>query len=146
MAALLAGFSNGNWVTRDRVMAVAAIMLAATVLVLGFLAATAHGSVDILGRPLGTDFSSFYAAGKAVLAGDPTAPYNPARQHAAEQALFGADTPFYAWQYPPFFLLVAAPLALLPESWRDVVGKIAVVTLLNAAAVLAYVLVVRRMK
>ena len=29
---------------------------------------------------------------------------------------------------------------------REVVGKIAIVTLLNAAAILAYVLVVRRMK
>jgi hypothetical protein len=39
-----------------------------------------------------------------------------------------------------------APLAILPPSVRDVVGKIAIVTLLNAAAILAYVLVVRRMK
>ena len=37
-----------------------------------------------------------------------------------------------------------APLALLPGSVRDVVGKIAIITLLNAAAILAYVLVVRR--
>lgn len=37
-----------------------------------------------------------------------------------------------------------APLALLPESMRDIVGKIAILTLLNAAAILTYVLVVRR--
>ena len=37
-----------------------------------------------------------------------------------------------------------APLALLPESVRDLVGKIAILTLLNAAAILTYVLVVRR--
>ena len=24
------------------------------------------------------------------------------------------NTPVYGWQYPPFFLLVAAPLALMP--------------------------------
>ena len=37
-----------------------------------------------------------------------------------------------------------APLSILPESVRDIVGKIAIVTLLNAAVILAYVLVVRR--
>ena len=37
-----------------------------------------------------------------------------------------------------------APLTLLPESVRDVVGKIAIITLLNAAVILAYVMVVRR--
>jgi hypothetical protein len=26
----------------------------------------------------------------------------------------GADTPFYGWHYPPFFLAVAAALALMP--------------------------------
>ena len=114
MANVLAGLSNGRWLTRERVMIVAGITLAVTVLVLGFLAVTARSDVDILGRPVGTDFASFYAAGKAALAGEPGAPYDPARQHAEEQALFGAATPFYAWQYPPFFLLLAAPLAALP--------------------------------
>jgi len=50
----------------------------------------------------------------------------------------------------PFYLRplewLNAPLAILPQPVRDVVGKIAIVTLLNAAAILAYVLVVRRMK
>jgi hypothetical protein len=35
--------------------------------------------------------------------------------HAArEQRSFGAQTPYYAWLYPPDFFLLAAPLALLP--------------------------------
>jgi len=75
---------------------------------------TSAGGVDILGRPLGTDFSSFYAAGQAVLAGHPAEPFDPALLHARQQALFGPATPFYAWQYPPMFLLVVAPFALLP--------------------------------
>ena len=37
-----------------------------------------------------------------------------ALQHAREQEIFGAKTPFYGWHYPPFFLFVAAPLALMP--------------------------------
>ena len=79
-----------------------------------YLIVTANGLVDIQGRPLGTDFSSFYAAGTHVLDGHPDAPYDLSRQYAREQAMFGAATPFYGWLYPPFFLFIAAALALLP--------------------------------
>ena len=66
------------------------------------------------GRPLGTDFSNVYAAGTLVLDGQPQAPFDPALQYAREQAIFGAATPFYGWHYPPFFLVIAAALALMP--------------------------------
>ena len=39
---------------------------------------------------------------------------------------------------------INAPLALLPEGVRDFVGKAAIVTLVNAAVILAYVLIARR--
>jgi len=78
------------------------------------LALTAHGLNDYQGRPLGTDFSDIYAAGTLALDGAPEAGFDPPKQFAREQALFGKDTQFYGWHYPPFFLLVAAPLAELP--------------------------------
>jgi hypothetical protein len=46
--------------------------------------------------------------------GDPEAPFDLSRQHAREQQIFGEATPFYGWHYPPFFLFVAAALALMP--------------------------------
>ncbi len=49
-----------------------------------------------------------------MLDGNPEAPFDPARQHAREQQIFGAATPFYGWHYPPFFLFIAAALALMP--------------------------------
>jgi hypothetical protein len=79
-----------------------------------FLVVTAHGGVDRQGRPLGTDFSNVYAAGTYVNEGNATAPFDPPQQYAREQAIFGADTQFYGWHYPPYFLFVAAALALLP--------------------------------
>ena len=57
------------------------------------------------------------------------------------EAQFG-DAPLPLYLRPLEWL--NAPLTLLPESVRDVVGKVAILTLLNAAAILAYVLVVRR--
>ena len=40
--------------------------------------------------------------------------FDPAAHFAREQAIFGAATQYYAFQYPPVFLLVAAALAQLP--------------------------------
>ena len=40
--------------------------------------------------------------------------FDPPPQHAREQTIFGEATPFYGWHYPPFFLFVAAALALMP--------------------------------
>ena len=105
---------SGSWLTRERARLVAVVMLAATVLSTLFLVGTSDGLNDRFGRPLGTDFSNVYAAGTYVLEAEPAAPFDPARQYAREQAIFGAATPFYGWHYPPFFLLLAAPLAALP--------------------------------
>ena len=105
---------SGAWLTRERVGLVAVAILGVSGLALVYLVVTAHGLVDTQGRPLGTDFSSFYAAGTHVLDGHPDAPYDMARQHARQQAIFGPATPFYGWLYPPFFLFIAAALARLP--------------------------------
>ena len=85
--------------------------------------ALSDGLVDRNGKPIGTDFSSFYAAGSLALEGKAAYAYDMAAHYIREQRLFGADTPYYGWLYPPNFLLVAAPLALLayPDAlWQGV--------------------------
>jgi len=116
-AKLLDAVRTGAWLTRARMRLWGAAVLIAAAGGLAFLLITTHGLVDYLNRPLGTDFSSFYVAGTYANAGDAAAPYDPARQHAGERAIFGADSPFYSFTYPPFFLLLAAPLARLPYIW-----------------------------
>jgi hypothetical protein len=105
---------SGAWLTRERIRLVALAVLVASVAGFLYLVVTAHGLIDLQGRPLGTDFADVYAAGSYVLDGNPEAPFDPARQHAREQSLFGEATPFYGWHYPPFFLFIAAALALMP--------------------------------
>ena len=105
---------SGDWLTRERVRLVAVALLIASAAGFLFLVVTSHGGVDLQGRPLGTDFSNVYAAGTYVLGGDTNAAFDPPQQFAREQAIFGAATQFYGWHYPPYFLFVAAPLALLP--------------------------------
>jgi len=105
---------SGAWLTAERVRLTALVLLAVAVMAACFLIATSDGRNDRFGRPLGTDFSNVYTAGTFVLEGQPAAPFEPARQYAREQAIFGSATPFYGWHYPPFFLGVAALLALMP--------------------------------
>lgn len=105
---------NGDWLTRERIRLVAAAVLIASAAGFAFLVVTAHGGVDRQGRPLGTDFSNVYAAGTYVLEGKSDIPFDPPRQYAREQDIFGKTTPFYGWHYPPYFLFVAGALAELP--------------------------------
>jgi Glycosyltransferase family 87 len=114
MAGFIDLLRSGAWLTRERLRLVAFALLAAFVLGAGFLIATSNGLNDRFGRPLGTDFSNVYAAGTYVLDGEPGAPFDPPRQFAREQAIFGQATEFYGWHYPPFFLAVAAVLAAMP--------------------------------
>jgi hypothetical protein len=114
MHAFVEALRTGAWLTRERVRLVALAVLAASAVGLGWLVLTSDGLNDVRGRPLGTDFANVYAAGTYVLEGRPALPFDSPSQHAREKEIFGAGTPFYGWHYPPFFLFVAAPLALMP--------------------------------
>jgi hypothetical protein len=105
---------SGRWLTADRARAYSLILLALyAIAIVGWIALSDRW-VDRNGKPVGTDFSSFYAAGSLVLEGRPADVYNMAAHFAREQQIFGAATPYYGWLYPPLFLFVATPLALLP--------------------------------
>jgi len=114
MAGFIALLRSGAWLTRERARLVAIALLAAFAVGGGFLIGTSNGLNDRFDRPLGTDFSNVYAAGTYVLDGEPAAPFDPKKQFAREQAIFGQATQFYGWHYPPYFLSLAAPLAAMP--------------------------------
>ncbi len=76
-----------------------------------------HGTwlIDTFGHGIATDFVNVWAAGRLVLDGQPAAAYDWSVHKAMEDAATGAvSDEYFAGLYPPTFLLVAAPLALLP--------------------------------
>src|ERR1700761_8286019 len=107
---------DGRWLTADRARSYSLILLAFYALAAIGWILLSDGLVDRNGKPIGTDFSSFYAAGRMALEGHASAVYDMAAHYAREQQIFGAATPYYGWLYPPIFLLIAVPLALLPYS------------------------------
>jgi len=112
------GLRSGDWLTDARMRGYSLILLAiCTLAVVGWIAAS-DGLIDRNSKPIGTDFSNVYAAGTLIWQGRPAEAYEPARQHAAEKAVFGGrEVPFYGWHYPPFFFLIAFLVASVPYAW-----------------------------
>jgi Glycosyltransferase family 87 len=114
-ARMIALLSNGKWLTPERIRAVSLISLMTTLVMMGGLFATSHGTVDALHRPLGTDFSNVWTAGRMALDHKAAAAWDWPAHFAVQQELHkNPDIPFYGWHYPPPFLLVAMLLAKIP--------------------------------
>lgn len=112
---MLLNLADGSWLTRDRLRAVCLIAGLMSLVSLLYLFATANGTLDHLGRPLGTDFSNVWTAGRMALNGQAGNAWDWAQHYRVQQAAHGdPDVPFYGWHYPPPFLLLATALAMLP--------------------------------
>jgi len=104
---------------------------------------------DAQARPMLTDFTAVWSAGRLALHGAALSAYDSGAQHAAEVAAIGHDFQgFYGWPYPPSFLFVAAGLASLPYAFAFALwvgaglglhgASIAAVTRRPAGAVVAF--------
>ena len=114
---MLTSLRTGSWLTPERLRVYPAILLAGFACALAYLIGTSTGLMDRFDRPLGTDFSQVWAAGREVLQGHPAMPYDNPAHAQMQRGIFGENTQFYGWHYPPFFLGLAALLSLLPYLW-----------------------------
>ena len=106
---------DGNWLDAARVRRVAVACLLLYIVMIGALFATANGTIDYKGRPLGTDFSQVWTAGTMVWDGRAAEVWNWPSHFAVQREFHrSASVDLYGWHYPPPFLLVAALLATVP--------------------------------
>jgi hypothetical protein len=118
MAHFWQGLRSGDWLTPARARGYSLILLGLCAVAIAGWIAVSDGLIDRNGKPLGTDFSNVYAAGRLTWQGRPAEAYDPPLQHAAEKAVFaGREVPFYGWHYPPFFLAIAFLVAAVPYAW-----------------------------
>jgi alpha-1,2-mannosyltransferase len=120
---VLEALQSGAWLTPARARAYPLLLIGVYIAGIAAALVTAHGVIDTTGRPLGSDFSMLWAAGTSVQNGDPALSYDLARFAALQRQIFGADTPILGWHYPPYFLAVAAMVALLPYVWALLVWQ-----------------------
>jgi alpha-1,2-mannosyltransferase len=124
---LVTALREAPWLTRQRATAYGRILL---VMGLGGLigwVALSSGGLDRMGKPLGTDFIIFWTGSKLALSGHAAQVYDTAAYHAAQSRLFGRDVGYFPFFYPPIYLLVCLPLALMPyfaalAAWLAVTG------------------------
>lgn len=109
---LLRFFSEAPWLHASRARVWRNCFLSATwVLACAYLV---RNGVDLAHNAIGTDFLSFYAASKLVLAGHAAAVYDVPTHRAVELAVIPHDFGYEAFFYPPLFLLLCSLLAVVP--------------------------------
>lgn len=113
-AALLSFFREAGWLDSGRVRSYTRILFIVFVFGFAIWIGLAPGLIDHAGKPLGTDFMSFYAASKLALGGHGAQAWDPAAHQAAEDAIFGRSLGYWAFFYPPPYLLLCLPLAAAP--------------------------------
>ena len=111
---LINGARHARWLTRQRIIAGGQLLLLIELTFVVLLALWQHGVISDQVAPTSSDFVSFYAAGKLALAGTPGLAYNQAAHFLTEQHFSVAGAQYQYFFYPPVFLLLCAPLALLP--------------------------------
>jgi hypothetical protein len=114
MHSIGASLRSGSWLTPERLRVYPLLLLAFQAVAILVLVVTSDGRHDLFGRPLGTDFAQVWFAGSEVLAGHPAEPFDVQAHLAEQRAFFGPESDVYGWHYPPYFLALAALLALLP--------------------------------
>lgn len=107
--------ATGTWLPRDRVIRIAVVTGICSIAMLVWIFGFGHGTLDPMGRPIGTDFSEVYAAGKMALSGHAADAWSWPKHFAVQRQIqHSATVDVYGWHYPPPFLLIASALAPLP--------------------------------
>jgi hypothetical protein len=106
--------ATARFLNRHRAIGWSAVLLFEQVLMFAFLVLWTHGAIRKLDAPITTDFASFFAAGRLALGVAPQLVYDHAAHYLAEQQATAAGVGYSFFFYPPVFLLLCAPLALLP--------------------------------
>src|SRR5579863_1242445 len=108
---------DARWLTDDRAKAFGRVLFAFTLFAVVAWVALSKQGVDIEGKPLGTDFVSFWTASELALRGPVASVYDVAAHWGLQKELFGPSQEYTAFFYPPVFLLICWPLAMLPYMW-----------------------------
>ena len=93
--------SSGDWLTEERLRVYSWIFIAFWAAAFVALIVTATGYLDVLGRPLGTDFANTWSSGLQALAGEHLSVYDFVAQRDAQHAAFATpQISTFDWHYP----------------------------------------------
>lgn len=102
-----------HWLTEERILLYSRTVVACIALAFAAMLWLSTALVDAKGRPIGTDFITFWGASRLALDGHPEAAYDLNAIFRAEQTAVPGVRVVFAWFYPPMFQLLVLPLALM---------------------------------
>ena len=102
-----------GWLNHERLTVYPRIIIGFYLLVLAYFYLAGSGLTDVRGDPIGGDFSHYWVASYMALQGESASVYQPEKFLAAQKQTFGVPVPLI-FLYPPTYLLLILPLALLP--------------------------------
>jgi hypothetical protein len=107
-----------KWLTEQRLHVYPRIIVALYALLAVFFVVAAlwsgPGLTVYQGKPLGFDFSHYWLASSLALSGEQATVYEVPKFLKAQETRFHTTRSQLPWLYPPTFLLLILPLALLP--------------------------------
>src|SRR5271156_3835131 len=107
-------FREARWITFVRVRVYPRLLCACYLAVFVCWLVLRPGGVLATLYPVGGDFPPFWAASSLAIGGHPAAVYDNAKLDATEKAVLGDKDPGYLpFPYPPTYLVIALPLAML---------------------------------
>ena len=114
-SSILDFFRQAPWLTRRRLVAYPRLFLAVYVASAAVWMLRSKGLIDPAGHPIGADFIDPWSASWLTLHRTPSAVYNVARLWSVERmAVADPSVGFAGFHYPPIYLLIIIPLALMP--------------------------------
>ena len=117
-SSMLDFFRNAPWLTRRRLVVYPKLFLLVYVVSAIVWLLRSKGLVDPAGNPIGADFIDPWSASWLALHGAPSAVYNVAHLWTVERsAVADPAVGFAGFHYPPVYLLIILPLALIPYAW-----------------------------
>jgi len=108
--------SRRHWLSAERLRIYPWALVVWYALVAWTFYSQAQGMV-LHGEPIGSDFIAYWTASDLALDGDPSKAYDQAVISELQQRMLPDRLAFAPWIYPPTFLLLVLPLALLPYLW-----------------------------
>jgi len=114
-SSILDSFRQAPWLTRRRLVAYPRLFLAVYVASAAIWMLRSKGLIDPAGHPIGADFIDPWSASWLTLHRTPSAVYDVARLWSVERvAVADPAVGFAGFHYPPIYLLIILPLALMP--------------------------------
>ena len=111
-------FRQAPWLTRRRLVVYPKLFVAVYAVSAAVWLMSSKGLIDRAGHPIGADFIDPWSASWLTLHGAPSAVYDVARLWSVERtAVADPAVGFAGFHYPPTYLLIVLPLALLPYAW-----------------------------